>query len=166
MKKGKRPHIRANRDLLGEASEKKNQIAKVYPTSLWKRRWRKNEKKKMLTFVESSNNFVCSAMKRTQKQLRCTSGGQCECENAGLFITGLLMPPEPFPQSGSCDNSSDSECGIGMGPWIWQLPPNGPVLLRLPAICVRNERSKENDTMQNRNHYKLTRTCVKNKWQR
>lgn len=28
------------------------------------------------TFVESSCSFVCSAMKRTQKQLRCTAGGQ------------------------------------------------------------------------------------------
>lgn len=84
-----------------------------------------------LTFVESSSNLVCSAINRTQKQLLCISGGQLECENAGLFITGLLMPPEPLSPSGSCGNSSDSECGIGMGPWIWQLPPNGPVLLKL-----------------------------------
>lgn len=66
------------------------------------------------TFVESSNNFVCSAMNRTQKQLRCISGGHFECENAGLLIIGLLIPAESM--SGIFDKSSDSDCGIGIEP--------------------------------------------------
>lgn len=84
----------------------------------------------LLTFVESSSNFVCSAMNRTQKQLRWISGGHFECEKAGLLIIGLLMPPEALSISGIFDKSSDSDCGIGMEPWIWQLP-NGPDLLKL-----------------------------------
>lgn len=93
----------------------------------------------MLTFVESSSNFVCSAMKRTQKQLRCISVGHFECEKAGLFIIGLLMPPDTLSISGIFDRSSDSDCGIGIEPWIWQLP-NGPDRLKLhadDASCFR-----------------------------
>lgn len=71
---------------------------------------------KMLTFVESSSNFVCSAIKRTQKQLRCISVGHFECEKAGLFIIGLLMPPDTLSISGIFDRSSDSDCGIGIEP--------------------------------------------------
>lgn len=84
----------------------------------------------LLTFVESSSNLVCSAINRTQKQLRCISGGHFECEKAGLLIIGLLMPPEALSISGIFDKSSDSDWGIGMEPWIWQLP-NGPDLLKL-----------------------------------
>lgn len=83
-----------------------------------------------ITFVESSWSFVCSAIKRTQKQLLCISGGQCWCENAGLLIMGLLMPSHPL-SSGKLDKSSDSDCVNGIGPCIWQLPPNGPVPVRL-----------------------------------
>lgn len=72
-------------------------------------------------------------MNRTQKQLRWISGGHFECEKAGLLIIGLLMPPEALSISGIFDKSSDSDCGIGMEPWIWQLP-NGPDLLKL-LIC-------------------------------
>lgn len=82
------------------------------------------------TFVESSCSFVCSAIKRTQKQLLCISGGQCWCENAGLLIMGLLMPSHPL-SSGKLDKSSDSDCVNGIGPCIWQLPPNGPVPVKL-----------------------------------
>lgn len=70
----------------------------------------------MLTFVESSSSLVCSAINRTQKQLRCISGGHFECEKAGLLIIGLLMPPEALSISGIFDKSSDSDCGIGMEP--------------------------------------------------
>lgn len=70
----------------------------------------------LLTFVESSNNFVCSAMNRTQKQLRCISGGHFECEKAGLFIIGLFIYPDALSMSGKLDKSSDSDCGIGIEP--------------------------------------------------
>lgn len=53
-------------------------------------------------------------MNRTQKQLRCISGGHFECENAGLLIIGLLMPAESM--SGIFDKSSDSDWGIGIEP--------------------------------------------------
>lgn len=53
-------------------------------------------------------------------------------------MMGLLIPPDPLSASGSCDSSSDSECGIGMGPCIWQLPPNGPVLLKLYAEKINH----------------------------
>lgn len=85
-----------------------------------------------LTFVESSNILVCSAINLTQKQLRWTSMGQLECENDGCLKTGLLMPDGTAVSAAvDNDNSSDSECGTAKGPWIWQLPPNGPVPDRL-----------------------------------
>uniref|UniRef100_A0A182QJT5 Uncharacterized protein n=1 Tax=Anopheles farauti TaxID=69004 RepID=A0A182QJT5_9DIPT len=80
------------------------------------------------TFVESSSIFVCSAMKRTQKQLRCTSVEQTACEKAGCLNAGLLMPDGTAVSAAvDIDSSSDSEWGSWIGPCIWQLPPNGPV---------------------------------------
>lgn len=75
------------------------------------------------TLVESSNIFVCSAMKRTQKQDLCTSGGQVECENAGFRSTGLLLLSD--------SSSADSDCSTTAGPWIWQLPLSGPPSIKL-----------------------------------
>lgn len=80
--------------------------------------------------MESSCILVCSAIKRTQKQLRWTLGGHLLWENAGLLSIGLLMPEGgPISKSGTAVKSSDSECGTGgIGPCIWQLPPKGPVV--------------------------------------
>lgn len=47
------------------------------------------------------------------------------------------MPLEPLSISGIFDKSSDSDCGIGVEPCIWQLPPNGPVLLMLCFISQK-----------------------------
>lgn len=73
--------------------------------------------------MESSSILVCSAMKRTQKQDLCTSGGQLECEKAGLRSTGLLLLSD--------SSSVDSDCITTAGPWIWQLPLNGPPSTKL-----------------------------------
>lgn len=65
-----------------------------------------------LTFVESSSILVCSAMNRTQKQLRCTSVEQTECEKAGCLNAGLLMPDGTAVSAAvDIDSSSDSEWG-------------------------------------------------------
>lgn len=68
-----------------------------------------------VTFVESSSIFVCSAIKRTQKQDLCISGGHLECENAGLRNTGDLIPDSSSPET---VRSSLSLGGIAIGPWI------------------------------------------------
>lgn len=83
-------------------------------------------KSSLHTFVESSNIFVCSAMNLTQKHDLCISGGHLECENAGFRSTGLLMS-----SSAVIVRSSDSDWGMGTGPWIWQLPPKGPPSAKL-----------------------------------
>lgn len=84
------------------------------------------------TFVESSCILVCSAINRTQKQLRCTLGGHFEWEKAGLFNIGLFIPVFPISKSGTAVKSSELECvSCGKGPCTWQLPPKGPVLVRL-----------------------------------
>lgn len=104
----------------------------------------------LLTFVESSCIFVCSAMKRTQKQLLWTRGGHRECENAGLSIIGLLIPDGPIsPKSGTPTpgKSSDADWGIGgIGPWIWQLPPNGPVPVKLSERLEKSRKKRFNST--------------------
>lgn len=88
-----------------------------------------NEK---ITFVESSCILVCSAINRTQKQLRCTFGGHFEWEKAGLFNIGLFIPEFPISKSGTAVKSSELEwVSWGNGPCTWQLPPKGPVLVRL-----------------------------------
>lgn len=82
------------------------------------------------TLVDSSSMRVCSAMKRTQKQVLWTSGGQFVCENAGLLSTGLLSSvsagrPGPITESmGGGVSTSGGE--PGGGPWIWQLPCRDP----------------------------------------
>lgn len=69
-------------------------------------------------------------MKRTQKQVLWTSGGQFVCENAGLLSTGLLSSassatPGPITESmGGGVSTSGGE--PGGGPWIWQLPCSDP----------------------------------------
>lgn len=89
-------------------------------------------KKIKRTLVESSCILVCSAINRTQKQLRCTLGGHFEWEKAGLFNIGLFIPVFPISKSGTAVKSSELECvSWGNGPCTWQLPPKGPVLVRL-----------------------------------
>jgi hypothetical protein len=85
------------------------------------------------TLVESSSILVCSAMKRTQKQDLCTSGGQAECEKAGFRSTGLLLLSD--------SSSADSDCITSAGPWIWQLPLSGPPSTKL-HIKVEKEAMK------------------------
>lgn len=88
--------------------------------------------KKNLTLVESSCIRVCSDINCTQKQLRCTLGGQLVWENTGFARIGLFIPDGPISISGTTGRSSDSDCANeGISPWIWQLPPNGPVEVRL-----------------------------------
>lgn len=58
---------------------------------------------------------MCSAMKRTQMQDLCTSGGQRECEKAGgLRSTGLLT--SSMPASPETERSSHSVCNGKGGP--------------------------------------------------
>lgn len=87
------------------------------------------------TLVESSSILVCSAMKRTQMQDLCTSGGQRECEKVGgLRITGLLtssMPASPATERSS--HSVRNGSGGKGGPWIRQLPPNLAPSVRLKS---------------------------------
>lgn len=85
-----------------------------------------------LTFTESSSIRVCSAIKRTQKHDRCSSVGQWRCEYPGFLMMGLLTRSGCVIGGGSTSRvdidivtSSDS---IEIGPWIWQLPPKGPVV--------------------------------------
>jgi len=82
------------------------------------------------TLVDSSNMRVCSAMKRTQKQVLWTSGGQFVCENAGLLSTGLLSSlssATPGPITESMGGGVSTRGGEpGGGPWIWQLPRRDP----------------------------------------
>lgn len=82
------------------------------------------------TLVDSSSMRVCSAMKRTQKQVLWTSGGQFVCENAGLLSTGLLSSPSsttPGPITESMGGGVSTSGGEpGGGPWIWQLPCRDP----------------------------------------
>lgn len=84
------------------------------------------------TFTESSSIRVCSAINRTQKHERWSSVGQWRCEYPGFLIIGLLIRSGCVTGGGSTSNvdidivtSSDS---IEIGPWIWQLPPKGPVV--------------------------------------
>lgn len=89
----------------------------AYFGSYFESTWTQQNKQCSLTFVESSNIFVCSAMNLTQKQLLWTSMGQLVCENEGCLNTGLLIPEGTAVSAAvDKDNSSDSECGTGRGP--------------------------------------------------
>jgi hypothetical protein len=58
------------------------------------------------------------------------------CEYAGLPTIGLFKPLASASMFGTAvgggtDKSSESVLGSDRGPWIWQLPPNGPVPVKL-----------------------------------
>lgn len=95
---------------------------------------------KYQTLVESSSILVCSAMKRTQKHVLCTSGGHEEwLKPGGGSGTGLSVsssaptpsrPANPAPAPPSLD------------PCTRQLPPN----LLLSPILKISLQFKENQT--------------------